>query len=74
MNLCNIQKIFDFKNIFIFSINGMIIINLLGLVSGVLFVISKPIQSYVTIIIGRFLTGFIRYICLKSELLSFFLT
>ena len=39
----------------------MLVINVVVLLSGVLFSIAKPIKSYEILVAARFFTGFIRY-------------
>lgn len=42
----------------------MMIINIPSIIAGVLYVISKPIKSYETLVVSRFITGFISgYFC-----------
>ena len=55
-----VQVIFKSLNVCNSSKGGMLIMNALVIISGIVFVISKEIKSYETLLVGRFLTGFIR--------------
>ena len=47
----------------------MMLINVLVVISGIIFVISKTIKSYETLIVGRFIIGFVRFVFSLSLLI-----
>ena len=49
-----------FIYLFNFSIKSMMFMNIFVVLNGVIFVISKSIKSYETLLVGRFMSGFIR--------------